>query len=172
MRVIESDQMQSERKLKAIEAIQAILRNSSDISTDEFREFLQYKSSLQSRQRLYKNFTDENGNFTMYEKGSRSDKETLNTLSRDIIDYEVKMTKTPIFDMLANEMKKRGVEDSELPEFLRDVAGRWAEAGRWDEVEILKGWYQNSRGDLFHYDGTVWDEVPNERIKDLEYLGE
>lgn len=164
MNMVLSEQFNSERKLLAIEAVQPILRTSTEVTTDEFREFLEYKSCLQSRQRLYKNFTDTDGNFTMFEKGTRSDKETLNALSRHIIDYEVKMTKTPIFDMLAKEM--RSVDDSELPEFLRDDAGRWIEA------EILKGWYQNSRGDLFHYDGTVWDEVPNERIKDLEYLGE
>ena len=33
------------------------------------------------------------------------------------------------------------------------------------------GWYQNSDGKLFHYDGVVWDEVPNEKQEDLEFLG-
>lgn len=33
------------------------------------------------------------------------------------------------------------------------------------------GWYQNSDGKLFHYDGVVWDEVPSEKQGDLEFLG-
>lgn len=164
MNVVQSEQFQTERKLVAMDAIQPILRTSTEITTDEFREFLQYKNSLHSRQRLYKNFTDADGNFILYEKGTRQDKEVLNTLSRDIHEYEAKMTKTPIFDMLVKEMKS--IDDAELPKFLRDESGRWAEA------EVLKGWYQNSRGDLYHYDGVIWDEVPNEQIKDLEFLGE
>ena len=49
--------------------------------------------------------------------------------------------------------------------FLRDDKGRWT-------TEIPEtGWYQNKSGDLFKYDGVVWDVVPGERISDLEYLG-
>ena len=164
MSVVQSEQFKTERKLVAMDAIQPILRNSSDITSAEFREFLQYKNSLYSRQRLYKNFTDADGNFTIYEKGTKQDKDALNALSKDIHDYEAKMTKTPIFDMLVKEMNS--IDNAELPKFLRDESGRWAEA------EVLKGWYQNSRGDLYHYDGVIWDEVPNEQIKDLEFLGE
>ena len=38
-------------------------------------------------------------------------------------------------------------------------------------VQVDAGWYQNADGDLYHYDGTIWDTVPKEQIKDLEYLG-
>lgn len=39
-------------------------------------------------------------------------------------------------------------------------------------VEGVKvGWYQDSKGELFHYDGVVWDVVPDGRIDQLEYLG-
>ncbi len=49
--------------------------------------------------------------------------------------------------------------------FLRDSHGRWS-------PEIPEaGWYQNSAGELFKYDGVVWDVVPSERIDRLEYLG-
>lgn len=37
--------------------------------------------------------------------------------------------------------------------------------------ERSSGWYQNRSGKLFHYDGVVWDEVPNERMEELEFLG-
>lgn len=53
-----------------------------------------------------------------------------------------------------------------LPEFMRDGIGRWTEA------DVATGWYQNSVGDLYHYDGVIWDTVPKERIKDLEFLGD
>ena len=58
-------------------------------------------------------------------------------------------------------------EDEELPEFIRDDIGRWTEV----KERVSAGWYQNSVGVLYHYDGVVWDEVPSEKINDLEYLG-
>jgi hypothetical protein len=33
------------------------------------------------------------------------------------------------------------------------------------------GWYQNIKGQLFHFDGVIWDEVPEEKLEKLEYLG-
>ena len=33
------------------------------------------------------------------------------------------------------------------------------------------GWYQSGSGDLYHYDGIIWDEVPARGLK-LEFLGE
>jgi hypothetical protein len=33
------------------------------------------------------------------------------------------------------------------------------------------GWYQDTRGSLYHYDGVVWDIVPDGSISRLEYLG-
>lgn len=33
------------------------------------------------------------------------------------------------------------------------------------------GWYQDSDGGLYHFDGKVWDVVPEEMTKRLEYLG-
>lgn len=44
-------------------------------------------------------------------------------------------------------------------------------------VEAMKnqdagaGWYQDGAGGLYHFDGTVWDVVPEEMTKRLEYLG-
>jgi hypothetical protein len=39
-------------------------------------------------------------------------------------------------------------------------------------VEGVKvGWYQDSKGKLFHYDGVVWDIVPDAKVQELEYLG-
>jgi hypothetical protein len=37
--------------------------------------------------------------------------------------------------------------------------------------EVEPGWYQDKKGDLFFYDGIVWDIVPTVKISDLEYLG-
>ncbi len=52
-------------------------------------------------------------------------------------------------------------------EFLRDDKGRWHQVMK----TVSPGWYQNSNGDLYHYDGVVWDEVPKEQPEKLEYLG-
>jgi hypothetical protein len=60
---------------------------------------------------------------------------------------------------------KEIVEKYQNLEFLRD------DKGRWNQVVAKTGWYQNSDGDLYHYDGVIWDEVPKERIEKLEYLG-
>lgn len=38
-------------------------------------------------------------------------------------------------------------------------------------VELEAGWYQDEEGDLYRYDGVVWDSVPNGSLKKLEYLG-
>jgi hypothetical protein len=72
------------------------------------------------------------------------------------------------------EQKHRGVDIPIFEEtmkkfeslsFLRDEKGRWA-------AEVPEaGWYQNKDGQLYHYDGVVWDDVPSERIEKLEYLG-
>lgn len=38
-------------------------------------------------------------------------------------------------------------------------------------LNISAGWYQSTKGSLYHYDGVIWDEVPNWDIRQLEYLG-
>lgn len=58
-------------------------------------------------------------------------------------------------------------EEEELPQFLRDDATVTGTAMRLTN----SGWYQNSSGDLYHYDGVVWDNVPSEKIDSLEFLG-
>jgi hypothetical protein len=50
--------------------------------------------------------------------------------------------------------------------FLRDSRGRF------QEKEVMAGWYQDSSSELYHYDGVVWDVVPQDRVQDLEFLGE
>ncbi len=53
----------------------------------------------------------------------------------------------------------------ETIEFLRD------EHGRWTQLEVKAGWYQDTDGNLYQYDGLVWDVVPSVKIEKLEYLG-
>ena len=38
-------------------------------------------------------------------------------------------------------------------------------------VDVLAGWYQDREGKLYKYDGVVWDEVPEVKASELEYLG-
>lgn len=37
--------------------------------------------------------------------------------------------------------------------------------------EDLPGWYQDVEGNLYKYDGVVWDVVPDSRAGKLEFLG-
>lgn len=50
-------------------------------------------------------------------------------------------------------------------QFLRDDKGRWV------ELALEAGWYQDGDGNLYKYDGVIWDEVPKERLEKLEFLG-
>jgi hypothetical protein len=57
----------------------------------------------------------------------------------------------------------------------RDQFGRFVEnnyqSKLFPRTGIKEGWYQDSKGSLYHYDGLIWDEVPSPNIKQLEYLG-
>lgn len=56
--------------------------------------------------------------------------------------------------------------EPELPEFLKE------EYLTRKAMKLMgKGWYQDSVGELYHYDGVVWDNVPKVKIDDLEFLG-
>lgn len=57
--------------------------------------------------------------------------------------------------------------EQELPEFLT----RDEHLTRKAMKLMSKGWYQDSVGELYHYDGVVWDNVPKVKIDDLEFLG-
>lgn len=50
-----------------------------------------------------------------------------------------------------------------------DMYMKRVQAMRNQDVGI--GWYQDGDGGLYHFDGQVWDVVPEEMRKRLEYLG-
>lgn len=58
-------------------------------------------------------------------------------------------------------------DDEELPDFIKDDGYMTRKAMKL----MSSGWYQNSSGELYHYDGVVWDNVPSVKIDDLEFLG-
>jgi len=64
---------------------------------------------------------------------------------------------TPIFEETMRDLERLSIR--------RDTVGRWTEA------VPEAGWYQDKNGNLYQYDGVVWDEVPKDRVSDLEYLG-
>jgi hypothetical protein len=64
---------------------------------------------------------------------------------------------TPIFEETMRDLERLSIR--------RDTVGRWTE----DVPEA--GWYQDKNGNLYQYDGVLWDEVPKDRVSDLEYLG-
>jgi hypothetical protein len=57
-----------------------------------------------------------------------------------------------------------------LSEIQRDEFGRYLSSSAIVEG-VRVGWYQDSKGGLFHYDGIVWDIVPDAKVQELEYLG-
>lgn len=88
--------------------------------------------------------------------GTEADKKAWNRTSIVIDKYEREIMATPIYDKLLEKYE----QEMGLPYFLKDK-----------KIEgPLKGWYQNSVGVLYRYDGTNWDNVPVEKISDLEYL--
>ena len=38
-------------------------------------------------------------------------------------------------------------------------------------VDYKSGWYQDLNGNLYQYDGVVWDVVPGRESGELEFLG-
>lgn len=38
-------------------------------------------------------------------------------------------------------------------------------------VDYKSGWYQDIDGNLYQYDGVVWDVVPGREVGKLEFLG-
>ena len=94
-------------------------------------------------------------------KANKRTKMKWNEHSNFISSYEGRAVGTPIYDKMVKTLGEQG-----LPDFLKEDSLRKAR-----EIKFENGWYQNSRGDLFHYDGTVWDVLPDEPFKSLGYLG-
>lgn len=152
-----------ERKLEQAEKLVEFGKESMDVDTTTFGTFLEYRSNLFALGRIYKNFTNEDGVFDIWTTGTDEDKKSLNSYSMKISNFERWFTETPIYE----QIKKKFAEEQELPQFLRDDATVTGKA-----IELMSsGWYQNSIGDLYHYDGVVWDKVPAEKIENLEFLG-
>ncbi len=137
------------------------LKEDSNVSVEEFKLFSDYSLAAFERELLLKRFEKPSDIF----EADKVTKQKLNELSTKIIRYEVDFMATPIYDRLKEEIWKRESPDGNLPDFLKDPFEAQG------EVETVIGWYQNSKGDLFHYDGTIWDNVPNEKLQELEYLG-
>ena len=62
---------------------------------------------------------------------------------------------------------EESINSEDLPMFLKEDGYMTRKAMKL----MSSGWYQNSSGELYHYDGVVWDNVPSVKIDDLEFLG-
>lgn len=151
----------NENKLKQAENIINVARADSEINSADFEKFLEYRSNLLARERLYRNFTDEDGTFNIWTKGTDRDKQELNSLSYKIIDFESWLIESPYQEYLKDNYQL------ELPDFLSDILADENEP----TVKQKTGWYQDDRGQLYFYDGVIWDEVPAMKVDSLEYLG-
>lgn len=93
---------------------------------------------------------------------SKATREQYNKLNLNITGLLGEaMKRLPIYEDVAKEYSTL--------EFLRDQINR-DDRGRFVDSTV-RGWYQNSHGELYHYDGVVWDEVPNDKTDNLEFLG-
>lgn len=140
-----------------IDEIEEYLQKSG-ASDAEIEKFDEYQIALSQRDELLDNYPGQS-----IFQAPKVDKELLNEYSARIINYEVEIMGSPIYKDL---VKKYEAENS-WPEFMRDSKEKFIETPSTANA----GWYQNSRGELFHYDGTIWDKVPEERLQQLEYLG-
>lgn len=107
-----------------------------------------YKNRIDREEMILKEL---DGDINKIFTASKELKERYNDLSYKIVDVETK----------ALEWYKKNKARLEMEEL------KFMNPG----VDFGSGWYQNRKGELFHYDGVVWDVVPAESIKDLEYLG-
>lgn len=130
----------------------------SGASAQELEAFEEYTVTLKDREELLDRYPGQ----TIF-RAPQVDKELLNDYSARIIHYEVEVMGSPIYE----DLKKKYESQDSWPEFMRDNKGRFTETLKTANA----GWYQNSKGELFHYDGTIWDNVPEERLQTLEYLG-
>ena len=156
-------EMTKEDTDRALNSIRDMMRSSTSVDSKDFGKLLDYQNNLFSRNMIYRNFTDEDGNFRM-DWMNKKDKTTLNNLSAKIWEYELNFTQNPIYDEILAELGDNSPESLKRDVY-RDTKGRWVSA------EVSEGWYQNASGELFHYDGVVWDNVPAEKLSELEFLG-
>jgi len=119
----------------------------------EQMEFLDYTDSWAKLNEMHRKYPGQD----IFD-ASAEDKKKWNELSTSVSAYEMKVENTPIFD----EMRRRYEEEGDLPEFLT--------GGKAVTIDVA-GWYQNLRGDLYHYNGTVWDKGVPGRTEELEFLG-
>lgn len=82
-------------------------------------------------------------------------------------EYDSHKHRAFIYEELVEKYGKEIFEEPELPEFMR----KEKLVNEVMDAFARQGWYQNSAGDLYHYDGVVWDNVPQEKTEDLEFLG-
>ncbi len=132
----------------------------SGASAQELEAFEEYTIALKNRDELLEIYPGHS-----IFQAPKIDKELLSDYSTRIIHYEVEVMGSPIYE----DLKKKYEDQANWPEFLKEGAHMHITDRGFETANA--GWYQNSKGELFHYDGTIWDNVPEERIASLEYLG-
>lgn len=105
------------------------------------------------------------GTVTNIYTASSSVKQRYNEFQKTILDLETEAKEA----WHKNGLPDLSEIDPEAEERYRNLDFIKKERSKFNEV--VSGWYQNSVGVLYHYDGVIWDEVPKETINDLEYLG-
>lgn len=100
--------------------------------------------------------------------GAAVEKERILRLLSDSDGFEL----DEIQDILASYGTDASEVRTELLDIFEDLdaIGRpKAEPNRF--VDYKAGWYQDLNGNLYQYDGVVWDVVPVKEAGELEFLG-
>lgn len=90
------------------------------------------------------------------------------------LDRIIAMLERDRFDhTVADEVIKYFEKDfSEIKDELTDISDsldKKIKPNRY--VDYKSGWYQDLKGNLYKYDGVVWDNVPGLETGELEFLG-
>lgn len=134
------------------------LRTPENYDPESVRKFVVYENALRRRNYIVAEYPGHKIFHAPKEK-----KELLSKYTTEVIKYETEIMGTPIYDYLKKNFEGSGT----FPVYVNNDRERFSSSADGTNA----GWYQNSKGDLFHYDGTIWDNVPEERIQQLEYLG-
>ena len=88
-------------------------------------------------------------------------------------DRIMKQIREAYFKRLSQELDEGKEITPDTIKSAEDFFGKYISEPRSSVVVdgIRVGWYQDNKGGLFHYDGVVWDAVPDAGAQNLEYLG-
>jgi len=100
------------------------------------------------------------GDVTTFHEASKQVRDRFHDIASDIVDLQRIANKETNYGRTAKQ------EALDNLDFMNDPKLVYRQ-----QKDLLAGWYQNLATELFYYDGVIWDNIPDEKINELEYLG-